>query len=1353
MDEETTASPVVPVTKAIDESEINADLVKALNGDVPPAAKEGKKEEEETALDGEFIKVEKESFEGKDGHHMVESASSQHNTSSLERSSSNSVRELLETQEKMKELEIELERVVGALKHTESENIQLKDEVSETKEKLEISGKKYEELEHNHRKLQQHIIEAEEKYGLELSTLQQALQAQEAKYKELINVKEDFDGLQLEHGHSRKRLLELEHELQCSAGEARKFEELHKESGSHAESQTKRALEFEQLLEVAKLSAKEKEDQMTSLQEEMKGLYDKIAENQKVEEALEKTTAELSAVQQELTLSKSQTLELEQRLSSKEGAITELMQELELIKASESQVKGDLTTLEDTFESVKDDLQAKVKELEQIKLKLEEEMSMRGTFEGQFKAQEVQFLDVQEKLAKVATEKEAIEATVGDLNANVALMKDLCAELESKLKLSEDNNSKADSLLSQALSDNGELEQKLKSLEELHNASGEAAAAATQRNVELESIVQASTAAAEEAKAQMKELEARFIAAEQKSKELEEQLNLAVQKSSDAERELEDFAAKVSELTTTLRELEGGKEQQSTLIQEYQDKINQLEASLSHSSTRHSELEEELKSTVGKCAEHEDRAKMTHQRSLELEDLIQISHSKAEDSGKRVSELELLLETEKYRIQELEDQINSLEKKCAEAEADSKKFSDGASELASEVEAFQARSSSLEIALQTAQEKEKELTECLNVATEEKKRLEDASSSSATKLAETESLLELLRDELGLTQQKLESIESDLKASGIRESEVLEKLRLAEEQMEQQVKLLEQTTSKRSELESLHQSVTRDFELKLEEAMTSFSSRDSEAKSLFEKLKILEDQAKGYEGQVAEASGKSASLKEELDQSVMKVALLEGTVEELRKQIVEAETLREELDQSVMKVALLEGTVEELRKQIVEVENKASQSLSDNELLVETNVQLKNRVNELQESLNTAISEREATAQQLVSHVSDVNNLKDQHSRAIELHTASEARILEAEKQLQEAELRFSQKDTEAKELNEKLIVLEGQIEAFKEEAHEVSTTTEKQKVELEETLLKLKHLEDVVEELQAKSSQAQKENEGLAEANLKLAEELAAYEGKLNDLQVKFSAAVAEKDEVTEQLRSLELQLTTEGQTLKSQINSLMEEKNLLGETYGNSKKELESLMFQLEERAKEKQTSEDTLQCEIENLKAEILEKSALQTRLKELEEVIAKKSITEEQRARAEAETLVEREASLKESLEKLEEKSKAVVTLEQQVTELEHKLQQAEAKLLKKDTAASEVQPQKATEIKSRDIGSPVSTPSKRKSKKKVEPSPPLASTSSPTQAQAHDTSPFMTFKLILGVALFSVVLGIILGKRY
>jgi len=156
---------------------------------------------------------------------------------------------------------------------------------------------------------------------------------------------------------------------------------------------------------------------------------------------------------------------------------------------------------------------------------------------------------------------------------------------------------------------------------------------------------------------------------------------------------------------------------------------------------------------------------MKHQRSLELEDLIQVSHSKMEDAGKKVSELELFLETEKYRIHELEDQISTLEKKCGDAETDSKKYSDKVSEL----EAFQARASSLEVVLQMANEKERELTESLNIATDEKGRLEDASISSGKMLAEAENLLEVSRSELNLMQQKLASIENELKAAGMRE--------------------------------------------------------------------------------------------------------------------------------------------------------------------------------------------------------------------------------------------------------------------------------------------------------------------------------------------------------------------------------------------------------------------------------------------------------------------------------------------------------------------------------------------------------------------------------------------------------
>ncbi|KAL2522237.1 hypothetical protein Fot_26160 [Forsythia ovata] len=152
------------------------------------------------------------------------------------------------------------EKVSGVLKETETQNVHLKDEILLTKEQHQESGKKYEELELSHKKLQEQITEMDERYGVQIKTLQEALQAQEENDRELTNVKEAFNGLSLEVNSSRKKMDELELELQTSTGESRKFEELHKESGLHAESETKRALEFKRLLELAETSAKEMED-------------------------------------------------------------------------------------------------------------------------------------------------------------------------------------------------------------------------------------------------------------------------------------------------------------------------------------------------------------------------------------------------------------------------------------------------------------------------------------------------------------------------------------------------------------------------------------------------------------------------------------------------------------------------------------------------------------------------------------------------------------------------------------------------------------------------------------------------------------------------------------------------------------------------------------------------------------------------------------------------------------------------------------------------------------------------------------------------------------------------------------
>lgn len=68
------------------------------------------------------------------------------------------------------------------------------------------------------------------------------------------------------------------------------------------------------------------------------------------------------------------------------------------------------------------------------------------------------------------------------------------------------------------------------------------------------------------------------------------------------------------------------------------------------------------------------------------------------------------------------------------------------------------------------------------------------------------------------------------------------------------------------------------------------------------------------------------------------------------------------------------------------------------------------------------------------------------------------------------------------------------------------------------------------------------------------------------------------------------------------------MEENNQLNETYQDAKKELQSLISQLEGELNEQKKVGDALKLEIESLKAEAAEKSVLQTHLKEVEEQLA-------------------------------------------------------------------------------------------------------------------------------------------------
>lgn len=128
-------------------------------------------------------------------------------------------------------------------------------------------------------------------------------------------------------------------------------------------------------------------------------------------------------------------------------------------------------------------------------------------------------------------------------------------------------------------------------------------------------------------------------------------------------------------------------------------------------------------------------------------------------------------------------------------------------------------------------------------------------------------------------------------------------------------------------------------------------------------------------------------------------------------------------------------------------------------------------------------------------------------------------------------------------------------------------------------------------------------------------------------------------------------------------------------------------------------------------------------------------------------------MEKEASIKHFHDELEAKNKQVGLLEKQVKELEEKLQLLDAKSKEKGEVEIPTILKDGKEVKSREIESAISTTSKRKSKKKPDSMSAQTLSSSAVNAKTAEGSAAMNYKFILGLALVSVVIGIILGKSY
>lgn len=172
-------------------------------------------------------------------------------------------------------------------------------------------------------------------------------------------------------------------------------------------------------------------------------------------------------------------------------------------------------------------------------------------------------------------------------------------------------------------------------------------------------------------------------------------------------------------------------------------------------------------------------------------------------------------------------------------------------------------------------------------------------------------------------------------------------------------------------------------------------------------------------------------------------------------------SLRAELAESSMKLVFHEKTINELKIEVLEAETRARHSSFENEQLVGTNLKLRQelkthqiKINKLQEQLSAAQME-DVTAKQLESRMKFLKELRNQHSRGLELQSSAESHAREVELQLQEAIEGFTLRDHDAKELNKRWTILGTQVKISEEHANEAAAIAERSRVELEESLLR----------------------------------------------------------------------------------------------------------------------------------------------------------------------------------------------------------------------------------------------------------------------------------------------------------
>eukprot|EP01018_Ginkgo_biloba_P014912 Gb_35779 [translate_table: standard] len=574
-------------------------------------------------------------------------------------------------QEILKAFVSEATKLTSDLCDSASEILHIKDD-ADLSEKFEEITKYTLSLREKEKVLQEQVADAEHKrkemevkLNMQTELLQEEMKNRALKEDELNDARAKLTRLEMDLNRFEENALDLEGQLKSTMEKSGEYKKLAKQNEEASIESYERALEYDNLSLISESRAKEMEEVVTSLQEEILRLHGKIASCEHAQEVLNEESKLLKA-EEELKCSQEQISELEQKLISAELVMEEYKNSLKLHEQAEVQLKEKIIALEKLSVDSEENLRFKLYDLNDSSYKLQETKESLEPIEHALKQGDTESSELQRELQSSIDRCVDLDHTVAQLSQKVYQLEEWNTTLKSQVKVSEDEIINLESLLKQSSAKNAKLEQKLKSVKE---NCPEQEAYSADSNQNLEDLVVVSQAKwvmeleqrdheLDFSSAGISGMDTRSVGKQLPKEEpkhtriLEdspsriEELEHALFTSRQKEQELQDIAENSSE---RLLEVENLAEILKGISKDTHEKLDILEQDMKNASQREIDLQIKLKDTKGKLSAEESRVRYSTTRCMELEQLLE---SQANDA-----ELKLLEAKESYAHADSEAKI------------------------------------------------------------------------------------------------------------------------------------------------------------------------------------------------------------------------------------------------------------------------------------------------------------------------------------------------------------------------------------------------------------------------------------------------------------------------------------------------------------------------------------------------------------------------------------------------------------------------------------------------------------------------------------------------------------------------